>query len=39
MGRFNRTVYSKKTIKSDFKAEISALYRRHGNGILEENLM
>lgn len=39
MGKFHRPVFSKKTIFADFKAQRNALFRCHGNGILEENVM
>ena len=38
MGRFHRPVFSKKTYV-DFKAQGNALYRCHGNDILEDNVM
>ena len=39
MGRFHHPVFSKKTIYLDFKAQENALYRCHGNVILEENTL
>ena len=39
MGRFHSLVFSKKTINADFKSQRNAVYRCHGNGILEENVM
>ena len=39
MGRFHGPVFSKKTTYVDFKAQGNALYRCHGNDILEDNVM
>ena len=39
MGKFHRPVSSKRTTYVDFKAQRNAQYRRHGNIILEENIM